>query len=306
MRQTNKRIVTCAITGGIHSPTMSRYLPITPDQIADSAIEAAQAGATVVHIHARDEKTGKPSSELSDYKYIYDKIRNANKDVIVCVTTGGGLGMTVEQRTHYIPHLKPHLASMNCGSMNWGLFPIAEKIKDWTTDWEESYYDNKDIIFPNTFGSIEEIVAMFDTNGVKPELECYDTSHLHNLKFLVDRGVIKGKLYIQFCLGITGGLPATPYSLMMMKDTADRLFGNENYNWSAFGAGKDEYPICTQSLFLGGNVRVGLEDNLYLEKGVLAKSNAELVQKMIHIMSQFGYEPMSSAEAKDVLEITNV
>lgn len=297
----NKRIVTCAITGSIHSPTMSEYLPATPLQIAQSAIDAANAGAAVVHIHARSEKDGSPSSKLEDFQVIADKIRSVNNDVIICVTTGGGLGMTIEQRTHVIPHLKPELASMNCGSINWGLFPMGDKIKDWKHEWEKAYYSNKEVIFPNTFGGMEGILKMFDEHNVLPELECYDVGHLYNLKFMKDSGHITSPLYIQFVLGINGALGSTTFDLINMKQTADRLFGEGTYQWSAFGAGKTEFPICTQALFLDGHVRVGMEDNLYLSKGVKAQSNAQLVEKMIRIMGEFGYEPMTPTEARAAL-----
>jgi len=299
-----KRILSCAVTGAIHCPTMSEYLPATPKDIAQSAIDAANAGASVLHIHARDEKTGAPSSSLDDFNTIVDMIRAVNKDVIICVTTGGGLDMTIEQRTHTIPHLKPELASMNCGTINWGLFPIVEKITEWKHDWEKPYYDSTRAgIFKNTFEEMEGVLKIFKDNNVTAELECYDTGHLYNLKFLQDSGFIKGKLYMQFVLGINGALGSSPYDLVMMKQTADRLFGDGTYEWSAFGAGKAEYPVCTQALFMGGHVRVGMEDNLYLSKGVMAKSNAEMVEKMVRIMKEFDIEPMTPDEARQTLEI---
>lgn len=299
-----KRILNCAITGGIHCPSMSPYLPSTPAEIAQQAIDAANAGASTVHIHARSPKDSSPSSSLEDFQTIIDKIRSVNKEIIICVTTGGGLGMTVEQRTHIIPHLKPELASMNCGTINWGLFPLAEKITDWKYDWEKPYYERtKAGIFQNTFADMESILKIFEQNNVVPELECYDVGHLYNLKFLMDSGHITRKLYLQFVLGINGALGSTPYDLMTMKQTADRLFGEDGYEWSAFGAGKSEYVVCTQNLFLGGHVRVGMEDNLYLEKGVMAKSNAEMVEKMIRIMREFNFEPMSPAEARQTIGI---
>ena len=299
-----KRIVNCSITGGIHCPTMSPYLPKTPNEIAQSAIDAARAGATAVHIHARSPEDCSPSSKLEDFQTIVDQIRAVNKEVIICITTGGGLGMTIEQRTHIIPHLKPELASMNCGSINWGLFPLAEKITEWQYDWEKAYYERtKAGIFQNTFADMEGLFKVFKDNNVVPELECYDVGHLYNLKFMMDRGHVVGKPYLQFVLGINGALGATPFDLVMMKQTADRLFGESGYVWSAFGAGRMAYPVCTQSLFLGGNVRVGLEDNLYLSKGVLAKSNAEMVEKMVRIMKEFDFEPMTPAEARPVLGI---
>jgi uncharacterized protein (DUF849 family) len=288
---------------------MSPYLPATPEQIAQSAIDAANAGATTVHIHARSPEDSSPSSKLEDFQYILDKIRAVNKDVIICITTGGGLGMSIEQRTHIIPHLKPEIASMNSGSINWGLFPLAESITEWKFDWEKPYYENtKGSIFQNTFADMEGILKVFKENNVVPELECYDVGHLYNVKYMMDAGLIPSdpKPYLQFVLGINGALGASPYDLMNMKQTADRLFGADGYEWSAFGAGKAEYPICTQNLFLGGHVRVGLEDSLYLSKGVLAKSNAEMVEKMIRIMKEFDFEPMGPNEARSVLGIKKV
>jgi len=285
---------------------MSPYLPSTPDEIALSAIDAANAGASTVHIHARNPEDCSPSAKLEDFQVIVDKIRAVNKDIIICITTGGGLGMTIEQRTHVIPHLKPELASMNTGSINWGLFPLAEKISEWKYDWEKPYYERtKGAIFQNTFADMEGILKVFKENNVVPELECYDVGHLYNVKYMMNAGHITQKPYLQFVLGINGALGAQPYDLMMMKQTADRLFGEDGYVWSAFGAGKFEYPICTQSLFLGGNVRVGLEDNLYISKGVMAKSNAEMVEKMVRIMKEFDFEPMSPAEARVTLGIKN-
>jgi len=301
-----KRILNCSITGGIHCPSMSPYLPANPDQIAQSAIEAANAGASTVHIHARNAHDGSPSSKLEDFQYIIDKIRAVNKDIIICITTGGGLGMSIEERTHIIPHLKPEIASMNCGSINWGIFPLADKITEWKHDWEKGYYERtKGSIFQNTFAEMEGILNVFKQNNVVPELECYDVGHIYNLKYMMSAGyTAEGrKPYLQFVLGINGALGAAPYDLMNMKETADRLLGVGNYEWSAFGAGKAEYPICTQSLFLGGHVRVGLEDSLYLSEGVLAKSNAEMVEKMVRIMKEFDFEPMTPDEARTVLGI---
>jgi uncharacterized protein (DUF849 family) len=300
----HKRILSCAVTGGIHSPSMSPYLPSASIEIAQQAIDAANAGASVVHIHARNLEDGSPSSKLEDFQTIIDKIRSANKDVIICVTTGGGLGMTVEERTHVIPHIKPELASMNCGSINWGLYPLARKITEWKHDWEKPYYERtKAGIFQNTFEDMEGILKTFNKYNVVPELECYDVGHLYNLRFLMDEGLIKSKPYMQFVLGINGALGSTPYDLITMKQTADRLFGAGEYEWSAFGAGKAEYYVCTLNLFLGGHVRVGLEDSLYLSKGRQAKSNAEMVEKMVRIMKEFDIEPMTPSEARVTLSI---
>jgi len=299
-----KRIVNCAITGSIHVPTMSPYLPITQDQIAQNAIDAANAGATTVHIHARNPENGMPSSDLGIYEEIIDKIRAKNKDVIICVTTGGGAGMSVEERVAVVPKFKPEIASMNSGSINWGLFPVASKIKKFKHDWEKAMLEmTKGFIFQNTFADMEVMIKTMNENGTKPELECYDVGHIYNVKFMKDVGLIQGKPYLQFVLGINGALGSSVEDLNMMKETADRLFGVGGYDWSAFGAGKAEYPICTQNLFLGGHVRVGMEDNLYLSKGVLAKNNGELVEKMVRIMKEFDFEPATPDEGRELLGI---
>ena len=304
MRLGQKRLVTCAITGGIHSPTMSPYLPVTSKDIARQALDAAAAGAGVVHIHARCNETGRPSAKLEDFGDIIEMIRAENNDVIICITTGGGLGMTMEERTQAVPAYKPTLASLNVGSINWGLFPLVDRYKEWKHEWEKPFYEStRQAIFVNTFIDIEKTLKLFRENNVIPEFECYDVGHIYNLKFLKDTGHVTGKIYMQFVLGINGALGSTPYDLIMMKQTADRLFGEDGYIWSAFGAGRAEFPICTQSLFLGGNVRVGLEDNLYVSKGVLAPSNAALVEKMVRIMGEFNYEPMTPSEARQMFGV---
>ncbi|MCL2235399.1 MAG: 3-keto-5-aminohexanoate cleavage protein [Defluviitaleaceae bacterium] len=305
MKLGSKRLISASITGGIHSPTMSPYLPVNSKDIARQALDAAKAGAAVVHIHARCNETGKPSAKLEDFGDIIGMIREENDDVIICVTTGGGLGMTMEERTRAIPIFKPALASLNVGSINWGLFPLVERYDNWKHDWEVPFYEGtREAIFPNTFKDIENTLNLFREHNVMPEFECYDVGHIYNLKFLKDTGQISGKIYMQFVLGINGALGASPEDVIMMKQTADRLFGQDNYIWSAFGAGRHEFPVCTQSLFLGGNVRVGLEDNLYLSKGVLAKSNAELVDKMVRIMGEFSYTPMTPTEAREMFGIS--
>ncbi|MCL2215657.1 MAG: 3-keto-5-aminohexanoate cleavage protein [Defluviitaleaceae bacterium] len=305
MRLGQKRMISCAITGGIHSPTMSPHLPVNSKDIAQQALDAAKAGAAVVHIHARCNETGKPSARLEDFGDIIGMIREKNDDVIICITTGGGLGMTMEERTQAVPKFKPTLASLNVGSINWGLFPLAERYKEWKHDWEKPFYEaTRQSIFTNTFVDIEKTLQLFRETNTIPEFECYDVGHIYNLKFLKDTGHITGKVYMQFVLGINGALGSTPYDLMMMKETADRLFGMDEYIWSAFGAGRAEFPICTQSLFLGGNVRVGLEDNLYVSKGVLAPSNAALVEKMVRIMGEFNYEPMTPTEARQMFGVS--
>lgn len=299
-----KRIISCAVTGGIHVPTMSPYLPVTPDQIAESAIEAANAGAAIVHIHARDPETGQPSADLNLYRQIVEKIRANNNDVIICITTGGGLGMTIEQRIAVVPEFKPELASMNAGSINWGLFPILDKFNEFKYPWEADMLNmTRDIVFQNTFKSMEKMCKIFDENGTKPELEVYDTGHLYNIAYLLEKGFIKPPITMQFVTGILGGISSTPYDIMNLHTTSERLFGKVKYNWSVIGAGKAEYPDATLALILGGHVRIGMEDNLYLSKGVLAKSNAEMVAKMVRIMNELDLEPATPGEARKILAL---
>jgi len=300
----NKRILSCAITGSIHSPTMSAYLPITTEQIARNAIDAAAAGAAAVHIHARNPENGMPSSKHELFEEIINLIRAENKEVIICLTTGGGAGMTVEERSAVIPKFKPELASMNTGSINWGIFDIADKIQEFKYDWEKPMFAmTKGFVFQNTFADMEGILKVMEENQTKPELECYDIGHIYNVKNMLDRGLLKGKPYLQFVMGINGAIKATPYDLLHMKQTADRVFGSDGYVWSAFGAGRMEYPICTQNLLLGGHVRVGMEDNLFLRKDVLAQSNAQLVEKMVRIMKEFDLEPATPNEAREILDM---
>jgi uncharacterized protein (DUF849 family) len=282
----NKRVISCAITGSIHLPTMTPYLPITPDQIAQNALDAADAGAAIVHIHARNPETGQPSPDLNLYRRILDQIRAKNTDVVICLTTGGGAGMSVEQRVSVVPEFKPELASMNTGSMNWGMFPLLNKYKEFKFPWEGQYLNaTKDFIFPNTFESMEKMCKIMDASGTKPELEAYDVGHLQNIAYMLQAGIVKPPITMQFVTGILGGIGSSPYDIMTMHQTADRLFGKGQYNWSVIGAGKAEFPDAMLSLILGGHVRVGMEDNLYLSKGVLAKSNAELVAKMVRMMA---------------------
>lgn len=300
----DKRIISCAITGSIHTPTMSPYLPITPERIAEDALLAAAAGAASVHIHVRNPENGMPSSDLGLYEKVIGLIREKNKNVIICVTTGGGAGMTFDQRIAPIPTFKPELASMNAGSINWGLFPVLNKIKTWKYEWEPKVLEmTKGFIFQNTFADMMRAVTVMQEYGTLPELECYDVGHIYNVKFLVDAGILKGKPFLQFVMGINGAIQPTPYDLIHMKETADRCFGVGGYNWSAFGAGRHEYPICLMNLFLGGHVRVGMEDNLNLSKGVLAKHNGELVEKMARLMKELDFEIATPDEAREILGI---
>jgi len=297
----SKAIFTAAITGSIHTPTMSPHLPITPDQIADNAIQACGAGAAAVHIHVRNPETGQPSPDLELFKKVLTKVKS-KCDVIVCTTTGGGLGMTPEQRVGVVSTLKPELASCNMGSMNFALFPLLEKMKDFKFPWEKQYLEfTEDLIFPNTFKSIRVFLNMFNENGTKPELEVYDAGMVNNTAFMIERGLLKTPVYIQFVLGILGGMAATVENLVFLYESARRLIGEKNFVWSVCAAGRNEIPMCTHALLMGGNARVGMEDALWLDKGVLAKSNAELVAKIVRIAKEFGIESATPAEARKIL-----
>ena len=298
-----KVIITAAITGSIHTPTMSSYLPITPEEIAGQAVEAARAGAATVHIHARNPENGMPSPDLNLFREIVGKIRSES-DVIICITTGGGTGMTVDQRAAPVPEFKPELASFNMGSINFALFPVIKKYKEWKYDWEKPFLEgSKANIFQNTFADLEKICGIMRDNGTKPELEIYDVGHLYNAKFLLSEGFLDPPLFLQFVMGILGGIQPTFRDLLHLKETADRLFGENQYQWSAFGAGRMEFPICTTAVLMGGNCRVGLEDNLYLSRGELARSNAELVEKMARILREFSMEPATPEEARKILRL---
>ncbi len=297
-----KRIVTAAVTGGIHTPTMSPFLPITPEQIANDAIKAHEAGAAVVHIHARDPHTGKPCADMDVYAEIFDRIRSAC-DPVICATTGGAIGMPVAERIKVVPTHYPELASFNAGSVNFGLFEIPERLKidEWRFDWEKTYlYATKDLVYTNTFASLEEFARLFTESGTKPEAEVFDSGMINNLAYLIQKGLLKTPLYLQFVMGILGGIPATIESLMFLAQTAQRTFGND-FQWSVCAAGRFQMPMCVAGLLMGGHVRVGLEDSLLLERGVPAKSSAEQVEKIVRIMGELGYEPASPDEARDIL-----
>ena len=256
-----------------------------------------------MHVHARNPENGQPSADQELFKKIIDMIR-AESDVIICTTTGGGFGQTVEQRVSVVSNYQPELASFNMGSMNFGLFPLLGKIKDWKYEWEPQFLAaSKSFIFQNTFEDLEKICGIMKKNKTKPELEIYDVAHLHNAAFLLSQGLLEAPLYLQFVMGILGGIQATLPHLVHMKETADKLFGEGKYNWSAFGAGRMEMPICTTAVLLGGNCRVGLEDALYISRGELAKSNAELTEKIVRIIREFSYEPATPNEAREILGI---
>lgn len=297
-----KFILNCAVTGAIHTPTMAPYLPIKPEDIAAQAIDAAKAGASTVHVHARDPESGMPTGNTDIMGEIVSTI-HAKSDVVICITTGGGMNMTVDERVAAVPLFKPELASCNLGSMNFALFPVLEKIKEWKHDWEPQYLEmSKDFIFRNTFADLERIMKVFEETGTKPEFEAYDIGHLYNAGHFYNKGEIKDPLYVQFVTGILGGIESTIPHLVHMKQTGETLFG-KNFMFSTIGAGRKEFPLATTSLLLGGGARVGLEDNLWLSKGEMAKSNAQLVEKMVRIAKELGYEPATPDETRNLLKL---
>lgn len=275
-----KIIITAAITGAVHTPSMSPYLPITPQQIADEAVAAGDAGAAMVHIHVRNPSDGRPTSDLGLFRQVLTEIKRRS-NVVVNTTTGGGFGMTTQERLAVVPEFKPEVASFNMGSMNFGLYPYLSKPRDWKYSWEEPYIrGTKDFIFRNTFADMEVFCRTMAENETKPELECYDVSHVYNANRLLMEGSLKGPVHMQFVLGITGGIGASLEDLLVMKQTADRLLGAGTYTWSVAAAGRHQFGSCVAASRLGGHARVGLEDNLYLGKSVYARSNAEQVAKI--------------------------
>ncbi|MFP4037125.1 MAG: 3-keto-5-aminohexanoate cleavage protein [Desulfobacteraceae bacterium] len=295
-----KFILNCAVTGAIHTPTVAPYLPIKPEDIARQAVEAVEAGASTVHVHARDPETGIPTGNTDIMGEIVSEI-HAKSNGVICITTGGGLNMTVDDRIASVPRFKPELASLNLGSINFGLFPMLRKHKEWKYDWEPGYLEgSRDFIFRNTFADLERIFQVMKENNTKPELEAYDVGHLHNAHYYYSMGELARPIYVQFVTGILGGIGATIPHLLHMKQTADGLFG-EGYLFSTIAAGRNEFALGTTSMLLGGGARVGLEDNLWLGAGNMAKSNAELVEKMVRIAREFDYEPMTPDETRETL-----
>ena len=300
-----KAIITAAITGGIHTPTMSEYLPITPKQIADEAVRSYEAGAAICHIHGRDPQTGMPISDVKIMGEIISDIKS-RCNIVVCVTTGGGLGMTVEERVAPVVLYRPELASFNAGSVNFALFPVVPRYKEWKFEWEKKYLNfTEDFIFPNTFKSMRDYCAKFAETGTKPEFEAYDSGMINNVAFMIEAGYVEPPVYIQFVMGVLGGITPSPENLLFLVDYARRQLGGA-FEFSVCVAGKAQFPIGTQSLLLGGNVRVGLEDNLYLVKGEMAKSNAEQVAKIIRIARELGIEPATPDEAREILGLKGI
>ena len=298
-----KVIITCAVTGSIHTPTMTPYLPITPNEIAEGAIGAYEAGASIIHLHARDPKDGKPTPSADVFMQFLPRIKQATKAVIN-ITTGGGHNMTVQQRLEAPLRAKPEMCSFNMGSMNFGLYQVAAKFKEWKHDWEKPYLEGtKDFIFRNTFKDMEfTLKELGEAHGTRFEFECYDIGHLYNLAHLIDRKLYKPPLFIQSIFGILGGIGADPENLDHMKRIADKLFG-EDYHWSVLAAGRHQMAFTTMAGIYGGHVRVGLEDSIYLGKGQLAKSNAEQVTKIRGILESLSLEIATPDEAREMLAL---
>jgi uncharacterized protein (DUF849 family) len=297
-----KVMITCAVTGAIHTPSMSPYLPITPAEIAEAAIDAAEAGAALVHVHARNPVTGQPDQSPEAFEPFL-KVIKQRTNAVINITTGGAPTMSVEERVRPCIHFKPEVASLNMGSMNFGLYPMLARFKEFKHAWEEPYLANSDDrIFKNTFKDIAGILTTCAENGTRFEIECYDIGHLYTLAHFVDRGLVKAPFFVQSVFGILGGIGAHPEDVLHMKRTADRLFGKD-YHWSVLGAGRHQLSIAAQAAAMGGNVRVGLEDSLWLGAGTLAKTNAEQVTKARQIIEGLGLEIATPDEAREMLAL---
>jgi uncharacterized protein (DUF849 family) len=302
MAVNGKVIITCAVTGAIHTPSMSPYLPVTAQEIADAAIGAAEAGAAIVHLHARNPEDGRPDQSPEAFRPFLQVIKQRS-DCVVNITTGGAPTMAIEERVRPAATFKPEVASLNMGSMNFGLFPMLARQKEFKYDWERPYLEgSRERIFKNTFADIEYILSTCAENGTRFEIECYDIGHLYTLSHFADRGLVKPPFFVQSVFGILGGIGTHPEDVSMMKRTADRLFGDQ-YRWSVLGAGRNQMAIAAMSLAMGGNVRVGLEDSLWIGKGQLAKSNAEQVRKVRQIIEGLGLAPATPDEARSILEL---
>jgi len=303
MARAGKVIITCAVTGSIHTPTMSPYLPITPDEIAEQAIGAAEAGAAILHLHARDPKDGRPTPDPAVFMQFLPRIKQATK-AVVNITTGGGHKMTLDERLAAPLLASPEMCSLNMGSMNFGLYPMLARYKDFKHDWEKPYLEGTDdLIFRNTFRDIERILKeLGQVHGTRFEFECYDVGHLYNLAHFLDRKLVEPPLFVQTIFGILGGIGADPENLAHMKRIADKLFGDAFY-WSILAAGRHQMPLISMGAIMGGNVRVGLEDSLYLGKGQLAKTNAEQVTRIRAILENLSLEVATPDEARQMLAL---
>ncbi len=302
-RGKRKVIITCAVTGSVHTPSMSEYLPVTPEQIADQAIEAAHAGAAILHLHARDPRDGSPTPDPAAFDQFVPRIA-AETGAIINITTGGSTRMTLEERLAYAVKAKPELCSLNMGSMNFAFHKVARGISDWKYPWERAYVEgSENLVFKNTFDDIKEILARLGgSHGTRFEFECYDVGHLYNLAHFVDEGLVTGRPFLQCVLGIMGGLSADPENLFLMRSTADRLFGRENYEFSVLGAGRHQMPLVTMGAIMGGHVRVGLEDSLYLDRGLLATSCSAQVLKVRRILEELSFEIAGPDDAREILQ----
>ncbi|MBA2598898.1 MAG: 3-keto-5-aminohexanoate cleavage protein [Chloroflexia bacterium] len=295
-----KVIVTCAITGSIHVPSQTPYLPITPDEIAGNAIGAAEAGAAILHLHARVPETGQPTPDPEAFLRFLPRIKDET-DAVINITTGGAQTMTIDERLAGPLRMKPEMCSLNMGSMNFGLYPMASRIKEFKHDWEPGYLEmSRGHIFRNTFADIERLLETMGAHGTRFEFECYDVGHLYNLAHFLDRGLVQPPLFVQTIFGILGGIGTDPEDLLHMKRTADRLLGSD-YIWSILGAGRHQFNLITMGAIMGGNVRTGMEDNIYLGKGELAQSNADLVAKTVRILRELSLEPATPDEARAML-----
>jgi len=297
-----KLILTAAITGSVHVPTMSEHLPSTPKDIADDAVRAAEAGAAVVHLHARSPQDGRPSADLNHVREIVTSVKKRS-DVVICITTGGGVGMTVEQRAAVVPEFKPEMASFNMGSMNFGLFPIKERYKEFKYEWEPAYLDaSRDMVFKNTFKDLEGFCKIMRENGTKPELECYDVGQIYNAAYMLRAGHLDTPIHMQFVMGILGGITPTVDNMIHMKRVADEEFGAGKFTWSVIGAGYPaEFHLGAVATVLGGHVRVGMEDNLRLSRKEKCKSNADLVEKMARIIQNLDRDLATPDDARKML-----
>jgi len=299
MGNSNKIVITAALTGAIHTPTMSPHLPVSPQQLIDEIIATHEAGGAVAHLHVRNPENGMPSADQELFLEIASEAKK-HCDIILCTTTGGGLGAPVEERVKVVSTLKPELASLNAGSLNFALFHVLDHYKTWKHEWEKAYLaQTEDFIFPNTFKTMRQFLEIFNQMKTKPEFEIYDVGMINNLAYAIQSGWIKKPVYLQFVMGILGGIPATPENLVFLYETARKAIGD--FEFSVCAAGRHQFNMCTQSLLLGGHARVGLEDNLYLKKGVMAKSNGEQVAKIIRIARELDLEPATPEEAREIL-----
>ena len=302
MPSPRKVIITCAVTGAIHTPSMSPHLPVTAEEIADAAVGAAEAGAAVVHLHARNPEDGRPDQTPEAFLPFLQTIKQRS-DCVINITTGGAPTMSIEERVRPAATWQPEVASLNMGSMNFGLFPMLKRFEGQLQhQWERDYIGDKSILFRNTFADIEHILTTLGANGTRFEFECYDTAHLYNLKHFLDDGLVQGPLFIQTVFGLMGGIGAHPDDVMHMKRTADRLFG-DRYRWSVLGAGRNQLPIAAMAAAMGGNVRVGLEDSLWAGPGRLASSNAQQVAAVRQIIEGLGLAVATPDEAREILAL---